>query len=207
MYNAEKPNIEELPTSAQLLRSTIIALVAAVAILVTIVLPAEYAIDPTGIGRVLGLTEMGEIKRQLAEEAESDHDDNAESDDQSSLRWNIFGVIVGSAHAQEAASPWTDEISFTLKPGKGTEWKLVMEDGATAEYRWVTDGGRVNYDLHGSGGGNKKSYKKGRGSTGEEGSLTAAFKGNHGWFWRNRDKKDVTVTLQVRGDYSDLKRF
>ena len=36
------------------------------ALLVTMVLPAEYGIDPTGVGRVLGLTEMGEIKQQLA---------------------------------------------------------------------------------------------------------------------------------------------
>ncbi|MCP6151252.1 hypothetical protein NL425_26250, partial [Klebsiella pneumoniae] len=70
MYNTDMPTRAELPTSAQLLRSTLIAIVAAAAILITIVLPAEYAVDPTGIGRMLGLTEMGEIKAQLAEEAE-----------------------------------------------------------------------------------------------------------------------------------------
>ena len=72
MYNTDIPTRAELPTSRQLLRSTVIAVVAAAAILVTIVLPAEYAIDPTGIGRALGLTEMGEIKSQLAKEAEAD---------------------------------------------------------------------------------------------------------------------------------------
>ena len=56
MHNAPKPNIEELPTKAQLFRSTIIAGIGAVAIMVTVYLPAEYAIDPTGVGRVLGLT-------------------------------------------------------------------------------------------------------------------------------------------------------
>jgi len=58
MYNTDIPTRAELPTSAQLLRSTVIAIVAAAAILVSIVLPAEYAIDPTGIGRMLGLAEM-----------------------------------------------------------------------------------------------------------------------------------------------------
>ena len=72
MFNAEKPSLEELPSSAQLLRSTIIAALSAVVILVTVVLPAEYAIDPTGIGSALGLTEMGEIKQELAEEAARD---------------------------------------------------------------------------------------------------------------------------------------
>lgn len=39
MYNVSKPTIDDLPTSKQLLRSTFIALVAAIAILVAIVLP------------------------------------------------------------------------------------------------------------------------------------------------------------------------
>ena len=69
MYNTDMPTRAELPTTRQLLRSTAIAVVSAAAILVTIVLPAEYGIDPTGIGTALGLAEMGEIKTQLAEEA------------------------------------------------------------------------------------------------------------------------------------------
>ena len=67
MYNTDIPTRAELPSTAQLVKSTIIAIVAAAVILVTIVLPAEYAIDPTGIGRTLQLTEMGEIKKQLAD--------------------------------------------------------------------------------------------------------------------------------------------
>ena len=70
MYNAEKPDLAELPSTAQLLRSTFIALFAAVAILATVVLPAEYCIDPTGAGRALGLTLMGEIKEGLGKEGE-----------------------------------------------------------------------------------------------------------------------------------------
>ena len=33
-----------------------VAAVSAVVVLVTCVMPAEYAIDPTGVGKVLGLT-------------------------------------------------------------------------------------------------------------------------------------------------------
>ena len=72
MHNAPKPNIEDLPTPAQLRRSTIIAGIGAVAIGLMVYLPAEYGTDPTGLGSILGLTEMGEIKTQLAEEAEAD---------------------------------------------------------------------------------------------------------------------------------------
>lgn len=55
MFNAEKPSLEDLPSSAQLLKSTLIAAVSAIVILVTVVLPAEYGIDPTGVGRAIGL--------------------------------------------------------------------------------------------------------------------------------------------------------
>lgn len=72
MYNTDMPGRADLPTTRQLIRSTLIALAAAAALLVTVVLPAEYAVDPTGAGRLLGLTRMGEIKQQLAEEAAAD---------------------------------------------------------------------------------------------------------------------------------------
>ena len=57
------------PTSRQLIRSTILAVAVAALLLVTCVLPAEYGVDPTGVGRLLGLTQMGEVKMALAEEA------------------------------------------------------------------------------------------------------------------------------------------
>tara|TARA_R110002110_G_scaffold12700_16_gene60533 strand:- start:4353 stop:4733 length:381 start_codon:yes stop_codon:yes gene_type:complete len=63
----------------------------------------------------------------------------------------------------------------------------------------------VNFDLQGDGGGNNISYAKGRAGEEEQSVLTAAFTGNHGWFWRNRDGQDFKVTLYVRGDYSEMK--
>ncbi len=49
------PSPAEPPSSAQLLRATLLAALAAGVLLVTVVLPAEYGIDPTGIGPGLGL--------------------------------------------------------------------------------------------------------------------------------------------------------
>ena len=204
MFNTKKPSLDELPSSAQLIRSTAIAAASAAAILVTVVLPAEYNIDPTGIGGVLGLAEMGEIKTQLAEEAEADRLMELEAEEQSSLMDNIFELFVGAAHAQEA-EVWRDETTFTLAPGDSAEWKLVMEEGQTVEYRMLVEGGRVNFDLHGHGGGQSVTYEKGRGSIGDEGEIVAAFDGEHGWFWRNRDSSDATVTVQVRGEYAEFK--
>lgn len=69
-----------LPTSGQLVRSTLLALVLAATLLITCVLPAEYGIDITGVGRPLGLTAMGEYKRAALAEAEMRAAAEAEAD-------------------------------------------------------------------------------------------------------------------------------
>lgn len=215
MYNTDLPTRAELPTSAQLLRSTIIAGLSAAAILVTVVLPAEYNIDPTGIGRVIGLAEMGEIKAQLAEEAEQDRlkDLNSSGTVKAPQEGaSLFGTImselfVSSALAQEAAATTTDEMTVTLTPGQGTEVKLAMAKGAKVNFSWAVTGGAVNFDMHGDGGGNEISYEKGRAVPSAEGTLEAAFDGNHGWFWRNRGSEDVSLTLKTEGAYTDIKEM
>ena len=132
MYNTDLPTRAELPTSRQLLRSTAIAMVSAAVILITIVLPAEFAIDPTGVGRGLGLTEMGEIKAQLSAQAARDRardQQNRESQppaQRSSLFGRIFAqFVIAPAAAQTAPAHRSDEISLTLKPGEGMEVKLA----------------------------------------------------------------------------------
>jgi hypothetical protein len=59
----------ELPSPSALRRATLIASVVAAILFVVAVLPAEYNVDPTGLGRVLGLKEIGEIKQDAAAEA------------------------------------------------------------------------------------------------------------------------------------------
>lgn len=205
MFNSQRPDPADLPTTGQLLRATAIAAVAAGAILVTVILPSEYAIDPTGIGRTLGLTQMGEIKMQLAEEAAADAAmDNA--DDQQL-------AAAPAAASTEQPAPATsgdtrsDVTTVTLAPGEGAEIKVAMTDGAQTEFDWSVEGGHVNYDTHADAPGiSYHGYGKGRESTGENGTLVAAFDGNHGWFWRNRSGGTVTVTLRTDGAYTELKR-
>ena len=199
MYNSDTPLRAELPSSKQLLRSTILAAVTALVLLVAVVLPAEYGLDPTGVGRVLGLTKMGTTKQQLAAEAAAD----------AAKPSTVGAAVVAATPAPPAAVPqvqWRDETPFTLKPGEGTEIKLEMRAGATAQYAWVVEGGTVNFDTHGDAPGKSISYEKGRGVAAKEGVLEAAFTGNHGWYWRNRGQSAVQMVLQTRGDYSALKR-
>ncbi len=285
MYNAKRPAQSDLPSPAKLLRSTVFAAVSAAAILIAVVLPSEYGIDPTGAGRLLGLTEMGDTKMQLAAEAEADRKAEESSvaaaapaavppppaaPDFSGLYQRIDTleaavrdltrsleagrtenvtpapeiqataaidtaaavsatgetpaptpqpaadtIVVAqqeqvpdaaAAPAPEAKTLNQHEATFTLNPGQGIEVKLVMKKGAEAEFTWVSEGGPVNFDTHGDGAGDLKiSYEKRRGVQSDEGTITAAFDGNHGWFWRNRNKQPVTLTLRTAGDYAEIK--
>lgn len=218
MYNTDMPNRAKLPTTKQLVRSTFIALATAIVLLITVILPAEYAIDPTGMGRALGLTEMGEIKAQLAQEAEEDQANssvvadtktvqNAPVKAEPEVAPQQLEVSSTKPEVAVAVEPvWKDKIMLSLKPGQGAEVKLVMEKGQIAQFEWFSKGGPVNYDTHGDGNGNSISYEKGRGVPDDQGELEAAFTGNHGWFFRNRNDKTVMVILKTNGDYAEMKR-
>ena len=223
MFNTKLPTLNELPSTAQLLRSTIIAAIIACALLVTVVMPSEYAIDPTGVGRALGLTQMGEVKIQLAEEARADE---AAAQTPTPPRAETIATEpavpattpaapaeVISAPEQPAApeqAALQHEMSITLSPNQGAEVKLEMKQGAKVNYRWTANGGVVNYDTHGDPYNAPRDfyhgYGKGRSTPEDTGVLEAAFDGKHGWFWRNRTSKPVTVTLRTQGDYISIKR-
>jgi len=203
MFNSQRPRLEDLPTTGQLLKASGFAIVTAGIILTTVVLPSEYAIDPTGVGRALGLTQMGEVKVQLAQEAAAD----------------AAAAAAGPSAAPVAAAPQvaqadtpaiagkSETMQVTLAPGEGAEIKAVMQKGARIAFNWSVAGGHVNFDTHADAPGiSYHGYEKGQQSTGQQGELVAAFDGKHGWFWRNRSAGTVTVTLRVDGAFSELKR-
>jgi hypothetical protein len=227
MYNTDMPLRSELPSSAQLIRSTIIAAIVALLLLVTVVMPSEYALDPTGAGRLLGLTEMGEIKIQLVEEAAADEaaqmvavqpsineavSEPAEPVFEAAkvveieVEPEVAPKVKQPAPTMTAEPKWQDEVRVVLTPGEGTEFKLTMQEGAVARFAWVSEGGPLNFDTHGDGGGQSISYEKGRDVLEDKGELKAAFNGNHGWFFRNRNDDDITLVLRTDGDYGELKR-
>lgn len=223
MFNATKPDASELPSTARLLKSTGIAVVVASALLVTVVLPAEYGVDPTRIGSLLGLTEMGRIKMQLAAEAAAEEAGAgpqavtfvttpvAPASEAGVNQPAVEKAPGAAAPAAAAATPGaapavaapvrSDRTSLTLAPDEGGEIKLTMKEGARADFTWSSDGGAVNYDTHADGRGiSYHGYGKGT-DTRVQGRLVAAFDGKHGWFWRNRGDEPVTITLETRGAY------
>ena len=196
------PTIGELPTTRQLNRATLIAAGVAAVVLTTIVLPAEYGIDPTGIGRSVGLTPMGEAKRQAA--AEADAPSAPTGADSKALTLDKAPAATGAA-----ASAQSGEATLTLQPDEGSEVKATMTVGDEITYEWTTGGPKINFELHGeehgAAAGDYTSYEKGS-SAGAKGTFRAPFDGTHGWYWRNRGKAPITITIKAKGRFEKFAR-
>lgn len=171
--------------------------VAAIA-LVLFVLPAEYGIDPTGLGEKLGIAGMatggGEADSAPAEGAAA----AVTPTDAAPPRATI-----------ERTTPWRqDEMTVTLEPHSGMEVKAHMAKGDSYVFSWKSAGGPVKVDMHGertnAPEGEFTSYWKERAAEGQQGVFTAPVDGTHGWYWRNKGESPITVTVKVSGFYKDL---
>jgi hypothetical protein len=193
-----------LPTPASLLKATAIALVVAVVVLATIVLPAEYGIDPTGIGARLGLMAMSDP------DAMQEPEMNEAPPVVSSEGTGAAPISVLDAVWKRQTEFRNDEMSLTLQPNEGGEIKALMQTGDRMMFTWSAEGGAVNFDMHGEALNAKQdeftSYWKGRGETQGHGAFEAPFAGTHGWYWRNRGTAPVTVRVKTSGYYEKLFR-
>lgn len=181
-------------TTPQLLKATGVAIAVSAVLLVVAVLPAEYGIDPTGAGKALGLTALSGHAEPVAETAPV----------------VPTAQPAGEAQVVRQGAPFHDgEMSLRLQPNEGAEIKAAMKGGDGFVFAWTATG-PVNFDMHGEAFDAKAdeftSYWKDRGQSGGNGSFTAPFDGNHGWYWRNRGTEPVTVTVKVSGYFEKLFR-
>ena len=174
--------------------ASLAALGAGAAILTLFVLPAEYGIDPTGVGRLLGLTRMA----NGAEETE---------DAPAPMIGTPAAIAIPTQTQANIArvTPFrTDEKTVTLAPGKGVEVKARMMAGDSFNFRWNASG-LVRADMHGEpiGGGESDftDYWKQKNVRAGQGGFTAPFAGTHGWYWKNRGAVPVTLIVRLDGFY------
>ena len=120
MFNTQKPSENDLPSSSQLFKSTIIALAVAGALLLCVVIPAEYGKDPTGVGELLGLKKMGEIKFRLEKESLNEN--------------QVFNENISFKDEVREDTETTEEnhdvLEFILEPDEAIEIKLEMIEGS-----------------------------------------------------------------------------
>ncbi len=190
------PN-SDVPTAAppslqRLARTTGVALVVALAILVAFVLPAEYAIDPLGTGRWLGLTDIASPPVNPVEEMRP--------------AGAPLKPIAKGAIGEYPADFKLDVYDVTLQPYEYVEYKYHLEQGATLLYSWKASAPLLQ-DLHGereggatdSGPAEESFDKQDRQEA--TGSLTAPFAGIHGWYWENPSGTPITIRLTSSGFY------
>ena len=211
MSDIAHQNRNELPSTKSLIKATLLALVAAAVVLVVFILPAEYGVDVTGIGSRLGLNAMS----AAAPESEEPAVPTTEEEPTAEVSPEVVPATEEALSALTAA--WksstayrSDQMSLTLQPGEGAEIKARMRAGERFVFTWTTEGGVVNFDMHGEALNAKKdeftSFWKGRGAPEGHGAFVAPFEGTHGWYWRNRGDRPVTVTVKTSGFYKELFR-
>lgn len=214
------------PSSQQLLRATVVAVIVAAAILITIVLPAEYGIDPTGLGSRMGLTVLHEISTQddqannaldegeptprTAAKAGASAANSEQSDSdrrEAELSAQVFGPNAGQSFATAAVTrqqaDWNQTSrEVSLEPGKGAELKVELRAGESLQFHWQA-GGAVAVDMHGdrtdAGQDEYTSYWISGDQVTGRGTLIAPFDGKHGWYWQNRSNEPINVRLEVSG--------
>jgi hypothetical protein len=165
------------------------ALLAAGLILVVAVLPAEYGVDPLGIGRKLGLTAMSDVQKGLE-----------------AFQATKTATAGGAPTVAPRERPYQNEtVEFKLAPGEFIEYKYRLDKGASLLYSWKATAA-VNYELHaepdGAPQGYAESFEKKNAVSAASGTLTAPFPGIHGWYWENPGSTEVTVTLSAAGFYN-----
>jgi hypothetical protein len=199
---------EPVPSRTRTLKGLALAAIVAAIVVVTLVLPAEYGIDPTGVGKVLGLTAMKAAPATKSETAALIDDVLAGND---ALATTGSGdeptpLPNPAVHQPQAAEPQSETLVIKLGPDEKTEIKAQLGKGKMILYSWSVAGGKVYVDFHGHDPalGDKfwVRYEEADGITGRNGSLVAPFKGEHGWYWLNVSDGPVTITLKVTG-YQD----
>lgn len=188
-YEVEVPPV---PPSS-LARAGAISLLVAAVILVVAILPAEYGIDPTGLGETLGFTAM-EVAAQTV---------SGEEEVAAQVISGEEEVAASSVPLIKATTPLrSDSMEFVLQPDQGVEVKVETLEGESFVFEWISEGGPVNFDMHGEPPGQPDqftSYWAEMQQMGASGTFVAPITGTHGWFWRNRGEAPVTVRLSVSG--------
>lgn len=168
-----------------LIKASAFAAIFGALVLIFTILPAEYNIDPTGVGAALGLTTLANI------------------DDVNTA------MPPASASTDKLQEPSAGELqehntSITVAVGEGLEYKFNILKGDAVRYAWKTEGEVLFFDFHGEPKGDTTGFFESYAvSTANRvrGTFTAPFDGSHGWYWKNKGNTPAIVHLQVEGNF------
>ena len=151
------------------------ALSAAALVLLLFVLPAEFDIDPTGLGESMGIKGM------------------------SGYQVGALTTQSGGVYRDQSSfwlAPFESvEFKYTLSEGQSMVFDWRAKSIATAD---------VIYEMHSEVDADPEqsvTFALGRGES-QSGTFVAPFDGVHGWYWENRGTEEVEVVLEATGFFT-----
>jgi len=194
---------DQNPTPASSRRRALIQLggaaLAAAAIMVLFVLPAEFGKDLTGFGKLTGLDRLAapQPAKQAASAAKSAPSAAAPLLRTYATRWRTDQIDIPLTSAEDL--------------GGEIETKVKMKKGATLIYSWTVTGltnpEEFYFDMHSQSVPMPKVVvisHEARIGTGGNGALVAPFEGIHGWYLQNQSVGPVVVHLKLAGFYERM---
>ena len=190
----ERVDVQALIVRERIALATAAAMFVAGVLLVTVILPAEYGVDPAGTGRWFGLLQIAQAEGVTPEAGTGGTASEA-------MRF--------SANTSRGATFRRDSRTFEIPPRQGIEYKYDMAQGDSFVYTW-TASDIVKSEFHGEPQGAAKGYADFYDISERRtahGSFFAPTTGIHGWWWENTSDKAVTLTLTSTGFYTGATEF
>ncbi len=170
-------------------------LVAGALIVLGAIMPAEYNVDPLGIGKLSGVSRLWAPDEKTWEAGSGVAPANSGA---GPIQRTTYAIPLGASDWPEAAL----EIKVAMKPGQSYlyTWTVEASPGSTADLQ------PIEFDFHGhtlapdGAAMTVAEYRKDK-ALSDSGSLSAPFEGIHGWYFKNTNADPVTVRLTVEGFY------
>jgi hypothetical protein len=176
------------PSAAAIAKATVLAFAVAVVILVTVVLPAEYGIDPLGTGQALGLTSLANSAAVAAPP---------------------ITPPAGGPLAPQPSNYRLDSRTLIVPSLGSIEFKYALAERAPVMYSWKATA-PVDFDFHTEPAGRppeaSETFERGE-AVEKAGFYAAPYDGLHGWYWENLNDTDVTITLDAAGFFHEARLF
>lgn len=201
------------PSRTILVKSAAWTFCGALAVTIAFVLPAEYGVDPTGIGQRLGLLRPAVAPAQpvVAEPVATNPDAFPPIPDAGDFDFYDPETLADPFSRSQPAPFRSDSLVIALDEFEQVEVKTTMRQGDALVYSWkLVEGETVYSDFHADPHQAELypedyfvRYHESE-SRSASGSLVAPFDGNHGWYWLNIEERPVRIELEVRGFYGSI---
>ena len=156
---------------------------------VTVILPTEYGLDPTGFGALTGLNSLS-APAEIIVETKFTAPPEIATVEAIPFRQDVVNVPIGVLGSGGLGA---------------TEYKVTLNQGQTLVYSWKSSA-PVIFEFHGhttptdGSAAHVMDYIKGQASEGH-GTLTAAISGIHGWYFANPGSSEVNMEITLAGFY------